>query len=162
MDIGSGTGYPSSALSNFAPHPFKFRGFDVASMEGFLQGLKFDNPEVQLSVFLLVGRKAKFRGKKRNWRRDQTLYFQGEPIKRDSPEYQALLDEAYFEMFRQNKKARAALVASGNAVLTHSIGKKNISETVLTRSEFCSRLMNIRDQISKTPEEWEQDDEEKV
>ena len=41
MDIKSGCKYPASALSNFAPHPFKFRGFNVASMEGFLQGIKF-------------------------------------------------------------------------------------------------------------------------
>ena len=25
MDIGSGTGYPSAALSNFAPHSYRYR-----------------------------------------------------------------------------------------------------------------------------------------
>lgn len=38
MDIGSGNGWPAAALSNFSPHPFTFRGFEIASMGGFLQG----------------------------------------------------------------------------------------------------------------------------
>ena len=37
MDIGSGSGYPSSTLSNFAPHAFTIDGVECASMEGFLQ-----------------------------------------------------------------------------------------------------------------------------
>ena len=37
MDIGSGTGWPSAALSNFAPHKFIIDNIECASMEGFLQ-----------------------------------------------------------------------------------------------------------------------------
>jgi predicted NAD-dependent protein-ADP-ribosyltransferase YbiA (DUF1768 family) len=37
MDIGSGAGYPASALSNFSPHPFEIDGITCNSMEGFLQ-----------------------------------------------------------------------------------------------------------------------------
>lgn len=36
MDIGSGTGFPTSNLSNFAPHAFTIDGVECASMEGFL------------------------------------------------------------------------------------------------------------------------------
>ncbi len=36
MDIASKSGYPASALSNFAPHPFELDGVKIASMEGFL------------------------------------------------------------------------------------------------------------------------------
>ena len=147
MDIGSGHGYPEAALSNFAPHPFMFRGLQVNSMEGFLQGLKFKNPEMQKHVFTLVGKAAKFKGKKKKWFRDQTLYFQGEPIDRHSQEYQDLLDEVFHELFYWNLGARSALISTHRAVLKHSIGKKNPSETVLTRSEFCGRLTKIRDEI---------------
>ncbi len=149
MDIGSGTGYPSSALSNFAPHPFIFRGFQVNSMEGLLQGLKFQSPEMQLHVFTLVGRAAKFKGKKKKWQRDGMLYWQGKPFDRYGEEYQQLLDEAFLAMFTQNASARAALLASGDAELKHSIGKSKQPETVLTRSEFCSRLMRIREQLKR-------------
>lgn len=76
MDIGSGGKYPSSALSNFAPHPFVLDGVECASMEGFLQSLKFENPDIQVEVCKLVGRKAKSRGSRKNkhWKRTQTLY----------------------------------------------------------------------------------------
>ena len=45
MDIGSGTGYPSANLSNFSPHMFIVDGIKCNSMEGFLQSLKFQDPE---------------------------------------------------------------------------------------------------------------------
>src|ERR1700704_4577162 len=77
MDIGSGQTYPADALSKFAPHPFAFRGFPVASMEGLLQALKFENPELQRHVMTLVGRAAKFKGKRKRGVRTQTLYWQG-------------------------------------------------------------------------------------
>ncbi|WP_207654461.1 hypothetical protein [Lacrimispora amygdalina] len=39
------------------------------------------------------------------------------------------------------------MIATGHSTLTHSIGKRKSSETVLTRSEFCSRLMKIREEL---------------
>ena len=81
MDIGSGTGYPSANLSNFHPHAFTINGIACASMEGFLQSLKFENPDMQAQVCTLVGKKAKFKGKKKKWWRDQTLYWHGTPMK---------------------------------------------------------------------------------
>lgn len=143
MDIGSGTGFPSSALSNFAPHPFIIDGIQCNSMEGFLQSLKFENPDMQIFVCTLVGKTAKFKGKKKKWWKTQTLWWKGQAIPRDSKEYQELLDKA-FEALSQNKSFRAALLATGNATLTHSIGKTDITHTVLTRQEFCSRLTKIR------------------
>ena len=148
MDIGSGNGWPSSALSNFAAHPFEIDGVKCNSMEGFLQSLKFSNPEMQKEVCLLVGKAAKFKGKKKKWWRTQTLFWQDEEFERESEEYQLLLDRAY-EALAQNSGFRQALVMTGNATLTHSIGKTKKSETVLTRQEFCSRLMNLRERIKK-------------
>ncbi len=147
MDIKSGKTYPAGALSNFAPHPFVFRGHEVNSMEGFLQGLKFKSAEMQLEIFKKVGVGAKRAGANKNWQTTQTLWFQGEPIKRESKEYQDILDEAYNAMFDQNEKARKALMATQGAVLKHSVGRTNQSETVLTVREFCGRLMKIRDRI---------------
>lgn len=148
MDIGSGSGFPSATLSNFAPHPFVIDGVECNSMEGFLQSLKFSNPEMQKEVCKLVGKAAKFKGKKKKWLRTQTLHWQGVEILRDSQEYQDLLDRA-FDALAQNSGFRAALLATGNSVLTHSIGKTKITETVLTRQEFCSRLTKIRERIRK-------------
>ena len=123
MDIGSGTGYPSANLSNFSPHMFTVDGIECNSMEGFLQSLKFQDPEMQKHVCTLVGKKAKFKGKKKKWWKTQTL--------------------------SQNTSFQKALLATQNATLTHNIGKKKTSETVLTRQEFTSRLTRIRSELRK-------------
>ena len=144
MDIRSGT--QAGILSNFTARPFVFRGVECNSMEGLLQSFKFKDPDMQKHVCTLVGLTAKRKGKNKNWQESQTLWWDGSPIKRNSQEYQDILDEAYHYLFR-NTKARKALLATGDAVLKHSIGRRKESETVLTQQEFCSRLMNIRSQL---------------
>ncbi len=146
MDIATGAGYPASALSNFPPHEFCFDGIVCASMEGLLQSFKESNPEMQKHVCSLVGRAAKFKGKKKKWWRTQTLYWKGKAINRHSDEYQELLDQAY-DALCQNTKFRKALLATGNAVLKHSMGKRDPHKTVLTEREFVSRLMKLRAKI---------------
>lgn len=149
MDVGSKAGWPSSALSNFAPHRFVFDGVECVSMEGFLQSLKFDKPHIQTEVCSLVGLQAKRRGQKRNkaWKRVQTLWWKGVPMKRNSAAYQTLLWNAYLELSK-NDSFRRALLATRNAVLTHSIGSRDSSQTVLTEQEFCRILTDLRERIS--------------
>ena len=147
MDIGSGSTYPSCALSNFSPHPFIFDGVECSSMEGFLQSLKFSNPDMQAYVCSLVGKAAKFKGKKKKWFRDQTLYWKGNPIARDSQEYQDLLTNA-FDALATNDGFKRAILATRNSTLTHSMGKNKINETVLTEKEFCNQLYRVRSILS--------------
>lgn len=146
MDIKSGCGYPLSALSNFSPHPFLIDEIECASMEGFLQSLKFKDIEMQKHVCTLVGKAAKFKGKKKKWWKDQTLYWQGVEYKRNSNEYQFLLDRA-FDCLSKNSSFAKALLSTNNANITHSIGKKDIKTTVLTEREFCSRLIKCRERL---------------
>lgn len=146
MDIGSGTGYPSAALSNFTPHPFIIDGVQCNSMEGFLQSLKFKDQEMQKQVCLLTGKAAKFKGKKKKWWREQKLYWQGVEYERAGEAYQLLLDRA-FQALAQNESFVRALLATGDAALTHNIGKTKETETVLTRREFCSRLTFLREAL---------------
>ena len=144
MDIGSGSGYPSANLSNFSPHPFIIDGVECNSMEGFLQSLKFQSIDMQKYVCTLVGKAAKFKGKKKKWFKEQILYWQGKEYHRTSEDYQKLLNKAYNALY-QNSSFRKALEATGNANLTHSMGKSDKGKTILTSSEFCSRLMHLRD-----------------
>ena len=146
MDIGSGKSYPAGALSNFAPHGFIIDGVECASMEGFLQSLKFSNKDMQKEVCKLVGRAAKTKGANKNWRKKQTLYWNGTEYKRDSVDYQELLDRAY-NALAQNVSFQKALIATKGATLTHSLGRRKQSETILTASEFISRLNKIRDKL---------------
>lgn len=144
MDISSGCGYPASSLSNFAPHGFEIDGVQCASMEGFLQSLKFSSIEMQEHVCTLVGKSAKFKGKKKRWWPTQTLYWKGVPIHRSSEAYQNLLTRAY-DALALNEGFRRALLATRNATLTHSMGKNKESETVLTEREFCGQLNRVRE-----------------
>lgn len=149
MDIRAGGGYPASALSNFAPHEFYFRGYRVASMEGLLQSLKFKKPHMQIHVMTLVGRAAKEMGSHKDWQRDGKLWWMGKPMDRYGEEYQDFLDEAYEALFTQNDSARRALLETRDATLSHSLGKTRQKDTVLTQSEFCSRLMAVRRRLQK-------------
>lgn len=155
MDIRAGAGYPASALSNFAPHAFVIDGVRCASMEGFLQSLKFDKPHIQAEVCKLVGKAAKARGRARNdaWQRVQTLWWQGKAYPRQSDDYARLLDRAYEAMCEQSESFRKALLATGDATIRHSIGKRKEAETVLTERELCSRLMRLRQELREPTKE---------
>jgi hypothetical protein len=144
MEIRLGNTYPAGSLSNLAAHGFTFRGIECGSMEGLLQGVKFQATEMQTHVCTLAGHKARLAGKNKKWYATQTLWWQGEAMKRDSDEYQTFLDEAYESLFKQNEKAQNALLATKDATLKHSMGKRKINETVLTQKEFCSRLTYMR------------------
>lgn len=145
MDIGSGNKYPSNSLSNFSPHPFTLDGVECYSMEGFLQSLKFESIEMQRHVCTLVGIAAKRKGRNKKWFKKQELYWCGETYKRDSLEYQNLLNRAFNAMYKCSPSFRNALKASGKSTLTHSIGKTDPRSTVLTIKEFCSRLRELRE-----------------
>lgn len=146
MDVGSNGSYPSNALSNFAAHEFYIDGVRCASMEGFLQSLKFSNPAMQEHICSLIGIAAKRAGREKDWKKHQMLYWRGQKIGRRSKEYQDLLDRAYLALF-QNEGFRNALRAAGNATFTHSVGKRKEGETVLTIREFCHRLNWLRDML---------------
>lgn len=126
MDVGSNGSYPGNALSNFAAHEFYLDGVRCASMEGFLQSLKFENPAMQEHICSLIGIGAKRAGQEKNWQKHQKLFWRGQVYLRRSREYQMLLDRAYLALYT-NKGFRAALKAAGDAVFTHTVsarGKK--------------------------------------
>jgi hypothetical protein len=146
MDIGSGKVGPAGGPSNFRPRPFIFDDVECASMEGLLQSFKLDKTHMQAFVCTQVGRSAKKRGSKRNkaWKSKQRLWWKGVSYERGSQEYQDLLDRAFLAMATQNKGFQRALLGSDKAVLKHSMGKSSKRDTVLTESEFCSRLTKMR------------------
>lgn len=149
IDIGS-DGY--GELSNFAAYPFTIDGVQCGGMEGLLQSLKFSDPEKQQMVCALHGVKAKYKGKKGKWYRDQNLHWMGQTFSRHGPEYQVLLDRAFGALFDQSEAFRNALAATGDEELTHSIGKSDPEMTVLTEEEFISRLYALRERLPKGEE----------
>jgi hypothetical protein len=120
----------------------------------FLHGGHFAKLEVQQSRdtetrLLPRGPHGEGKGQGKNWRRTGTLYWNAQAIDRFSQQYQELLDRAFEALFAINASARKALVASGDAKLDHSMGKRSPKETVLTRSEFCSRLNPASRKVSQ-------------
>lgn len=100
LDIAEGCSYPASHLSNFHPYSFEVDGVCCNSMEGFIQSLKFSDIEKQKEICLLVGKEAKFIGKKKKWWLTQLLYWQGKEMDRHGAEYQALLDISFASLAR--------------------------------------------------------------
>lgn len=146
MDIRAKGKYPSNKLSNFAIHHFVYDGVECASMEGLLQSLKFKNPEMQKHVCTLSGKVAKSKGANKNWKTKQILYWKGREIPRQSEEYQILLKEM-FDALGTNEGFKKALLSTGNATLKHSLGHRNPKATILTETEFCSLLTNLREKL---------------
>lgn len=145
MDIGKGSGGVAGRLSNFTPRRFIFDGVECNSIEGVLQSFKFKNVDMQKEVCKLVGMVAKKKGSNKNWQQYQKLYWNGKEYKRDSKEYQELLDRLYQTVYDQNENYRRDIQSCRGVTFTHSIGNNKKSETVLTSQEFCSRLIKLRD-----------------
>ena len=137
IDIYSGGEYPADVLSNFTPRTFVIDGVTCASMEGFLQSLKFLSPSTQKRVCMLSGKEAKKCGEnKRLWKWSKRVCWQGRIIKRESQEFTLLLLRAYQEMYKADARFRQALEDAKGYTLCHSIGKRDKLQTILTEDEF--------------------------
>lgn len=126
----------SRVLSNLFPYDFTFRGFQLKGVEGFFQGIKFKNTAMQKMLFNYSGFNAYClkAAADRRWQDDGCLYWQGAPVKRDSAEYAALVEELYISA-AQNPLFRQAL-KNVDRPLIHSIGETDKDKTVLTRFEY--------------------------
>lgn len=152
IDISHNSDYKMAVdLSNFAEYPFEMDSVQIKSMESFLQALKFKNKKKQIKICRMNGKKAKRKGKFNNiWKwNGGNLYWQGKKINRFSNEYQKLLNNTYAALFDNNEDFRNALLSTINEngvqkLFTHSIGKDNPQDTILTADEFTGRLYGMR------------------
>lgn len=108
IDVHSKGEYPANILSNFYPNAFVLDGIKCASMEGFLQCLKYRKKEKQAEICQLVGIDAKNAGKRKFlWKWTGNIYWQGKKIKRIGAEYRDLLLRAYRAMLQNEVFAKA-------------------------------------------------------
>lgn len=148
LDIRSNGMYPSGVLSNLCSNAFRLDGVLCNSMEGFLQSLKHQDPTKQRQLCQLKGGNARKRSVT-SWQTDQIVWWRGLAIDRQSQDYQRLLHRAYQAMFDQNERFRAALMATRGITLTHTTGETDPFKTILTASELCSILTEIRDNYER-------------
>ena len=143
IDIYSKGEYPANVLSNFYPNSFTFDGVKCASMEGFLQSLKYRNIEKQKTVCAMVGKEAKVAGNKKFlWKLTGNLYWNGRRYKRNSGAFNDLQYNAYKALLA-NEVFRAALESVNGRELKHSIGKHKKRTTILTEDEFIRYLNQL-------------------
>lgn len=145
MDIRLKADEPANILSNLYDDRFTFEDTEFASMESFLQGLKFKNPDKQAKVFAMSGRQAKKAGKHHNWwKLTENLYFKGEKLDRYGKEYRNLTVKVFLHRYEQSEAFRQALLDTGLKTLRHSIGKTAQRKTILTQNEFLDNLNYFR------------------
>ena len=148
LDIRSNGLYPSNVLSNLCSNGFRFDGMICGSMEGFLQSLKRQDINKQRQICSMKGGNAR-KMSVTSWQTDQIVWWKGQAIDRQSDEYQDLIHRAYKAMFEQSERFRAALMQTRGMVLTHSTGEDNSFKTILTPTELCGILMELRDSYDK-------------
>lgn len=126
----------SKVLSNLFPYEFVFRGKHLNSIETFFQGIKIKDKNTQEYVFKYSGLDSNNikAASDFNWKESGIVYWQGKEIKRDSDEYDNLVDELYISAI-QNPLYRNVL-KNINKPIIHSIGEVDKKKTVFTRYEF--------------------------
>lgn len=144
MDIWSKSPYPANVLSNLCSNGFCFDGIICGSMEGFLQSLKRKEPDKQRQICSMKGGNAR-KMSVTSWQTDQIVWWKGQAIDRQSDEYHQLIRRAYQAMFEQSERFRAALMQTRGITLVHTSGEQSPYKTILTPSEFCGILMDLRD-----------------
>lgn len=139
----------AKVLSNLFHYEFEFRGKKLHSIESFFQGIKFKDKNIQDLIFEYSGMDSNCIkvASDYDWTENGIVYWQGEPIKRDSEEYDNIVDELYISAI-QNPLYRGVL-KNCNKDIIHSMGAENKSETVFTRYEFEKQLNCLKDFLRK-------------
>ena len=144
LDLRSNGLYPSNVLSNLCSNGFRLDGMVCGSMEGFLQSLKRKELDKQRQICSMKGGNAR-KMSVTSWQTAQIVWWKGQAIDRQSEEYQRLIRRAYQAMFEQSERFRAALMQTRGITLVHTSGEPSSYKTILTPSEFCGILTDLRD-----------------
>ncbi|OHA46395.1 MAG: hypothetical protein A3A80_03480 [Candidatus Terrybacteria bacterium RIFCSPLOWO2_01_FULL_44_24] len=168
LNIGSQSeDWRARLLSNFAGTPFIIDDHHMASVEGFIQGIKYpeDHPN-RARAFASDGYEAKRYGFK--WslvkiqktslagrsmlgkvqRQTKFVWWNGVAIPYGSAEHHALIERATREKFNQNPEATEALLATGTLTITHDLGRPESPHTSLPAAIFCDILTKIRQEAA--------------
>lgn len=131
-------------LSNFQRRRFVLDGVTLASVEGFVQGIKYPpgHPD-RAEVFTLANIKAK---QKSPGKSPPCVWWNGEEIAYGSKEHHALIERAIRASFEQNPIALALLYSTKGMTLTHDLGHPESPHTCLPAKVFCEILTRLRDE----------------
>jgi predicted NAD-dependent protein-ADP-ribosyltransferase YbiA (DUF1768 family) len=112
-------------ISNFAVTPFELNGQAYDSVEGFWQGLKFDEPAERRRLAAADPRLAKRDGQHRGY--GDFVAWQGEAVRVGSPAHWRLMRLACQAKFTQHAAAGAALVGTAPRPLEHRVRRDSVA-----------------------------------
>ena len=145
LNIGSKSDdWRARRLSNFSADSFVLDGEEIASVEGFIQGIKFpEGHPTRKQAFQSVGVEARRSGRKAE---RKLVWWKERSIPYGSFEHRQLIERAIHAKFEQNNDARRTLLASEGMVLTHDLGRPDSPRTSLPSKVFCDILTRIREE----------------
>lgn len=141
--------WPGNMLSNFAHTPFVLDGIKCTCSESFIQSLKFSNVSEQKLFCSLQGQQAWEQGSRATEKvfSAEKVWWLGKPYSLHSSEHFALVKRGLLAKFMQSSEACDALMASGNAKLTHDYGQVPGKKQSLPVKVFCEIMTNIRSEL---------------
>jgi len=134
------------ALSNFMLSPFVLDGILLASIEGFIQGIKFPEGDPRREqAFVSSGWDAKRLGEAAD---RSGAYWKGERIAYGSDAHHRLIEKAIRARIAQNQGLARVMESTRGQVLTHSTGSEPEPPTTsLPAAVFCRILNEIRNEL---------------
>lgn len=135
------------ALSNFALSPFIFEDMLFASVEGFIQGIKFAEADPRrLQAFRLAGWDAKQIGAQADRR---GAYWGGQCLGFGEEPHQQLIAAAIRARMAQSVGLQRVLLSTGDAVIVHDTGVPESPATSLPGATFCQLMTAIRAELQR-------------
>ncbi len=131
-------------MSNFAHTPFVFRGREYASVEGFYQGMKFEDEEKRAKIAAMHGVYARSAGKKAKTK--QTT-FDGQTFMMGSPEHHAVMKEAIRCKMEQHPEMTKAFVATRPRTVIHDTGRP-ARKSSFPVEVFCRIITEMREEFA--------------
>jgi len=136
------------ALSNFPLSPFTLDGVLFASIEGFIQGIKFPQGDPRRErAFVLYGWDAKSLGAEAD---RSGAYWQGERLTYGSTQHHALIERAIRARVAQNAGLAQVLLSTAGFRLVHDTGEVESPTTSLPAEVFCRILERMRQELQAT------------
>lgn len=133
------------ALSNFVLSPFVFEGVLFASIEGFIQGIKFAEADPRRErAFLLSAWDAKRLGEEAD---RSAVYWQGASLAYGSTAHHQLIEAAIRTRIEQSPGLQQALLSTVGSTLIHDTGHPESPTTSLPAVVFCRIFEDLRQDL---------------
>lgn len=133
------------ALSNFVLSPFVLDGQLLASVEGFIQGIKFAPHDARrVAIFETFGMQAKQAGAQAERR---VVWWQDQELAYGSAAHHALIGRAIRARILQSEGLTTALASTRGHALVHLTPEPESPATSLPATVFCAILTQLREEI---------------